>query len=222
MQRVIDELELDDETKNALTGEKSSYKRFESLVAKLKEAKADKAGASTKADKDAYQKQIDDLQSQLRAANDTLKSKESEFTMQRKKDQIDFKLQNLLSGYKTIFDDLDADIKHTSLISAINKELQGKEAKFDIDDNGQLILLRNDGTKLYGQNNVAIEAKNLIDSAFATNKILKVSEQQQSSQQSQQAGPARQVPPGNQTPPPGTNQAIIDYNAKVAASFATS
>ncbi|MBK7885125.1 MAG: hypothetical protein IPJ81_16070 [Chitinophagaceae bacterium] len=68
MARVMDELELDEETKTELTGVKSSYKRFEALAAKIKDLKTAKANAGSKEEKTGLQKQIDDLLEAVRVA----------------------------------------------------------------------------------------------------------------------------------------------------------
>lgn len=220
MQALIDELELDEESKTLLTGTRSSYKRFETLSDKIKELMAAKSTAANSTDKNALQKQIDDLQLKLKTATESLTGKDAEFATKLSEAKVEFALRESLGSRKTIFDNLSADIRHSSLISVVNKALQDKDAQLSYDDKGNLQLLKKDGTKLYGANHTLITLDELIDSSLAQNKLLVVAEPAKTAQQQNQQQPV--VVPGGGTAISGTNQSVVDYNAQQLAAMTES
>lgn len=226
MQRVMDELELDEDTKQELLGVQSSYKRLETLGTKLKDLVAQKQAAAGKgkdATSDALQKQIDELQLKLKTANDSLVSKENEFAQKLTGTKIDFALQKVLATKKTVFDTLTPDVRQTSLMTVINNALQEKDAELKYDENGKLQILKKDGSKLYGANHTLIQLDELIDSTLAQNKILVVAEPPKGGQQQQQQQQNQQqqfVPGGGSPEINGTNQSVVDFNLSQLTSMA--
>ena len=136
--RVMDEVEFDEETKTELNGVKSTYKRFETLTGKLKDLRVAKSNASTKEEKTGLQKQIDDLVEAVRVAKAEKDDEKAKYEELRSKDKIDFQLRSTFAGVKTIFDQLDPEVRYNSLISVINKELQNYEAELKYDEKGNL------------------------------------------------------------------------------------
>lgn len=210
MLQIMDELELDEDDKAALTGIQSSYKRFETLAAKIKELNAAKANATDKSDKAALQKQIDELQKQLKAATESVAAKEAEFGTKLNDVKTDYLFKSKLAGKKTIFDQLPEDLRHSSVMAAISKALQEKDAKVVYDEKGNPTLQKSDGSKLYGANHTLITLDDLIDTSLAQNKILVVAEPPKGAQQQQANGTI--IPGGNQTAIGGTNQSVVDFN----------
>jgi hypothetical protein len=113
-------------------------------------------------------------------------------------------------------DEMDPEIRHTALMAAINKKLQEHGAVLKYDDTGDLVPFKNDGSKLYGANNMPITLQSIIDTSLAQQKLLKTAEQQQqqpNQQQQQQQQQQAYVPGGGYNPPAnGTNQAAVDLN----------
>lgn len=225
MQALMDEFEFDEEAKSEISGIQSSYKRFESLTAKIKELNNSKASASNKGDKDALQKQIDDLQAKLKAATEALPAKEAEFTAKLNNLRTDYLFKNKFSGKKTVFDQLPEDVKHASLMTIINKAIQDNDASVTYDENGNASLLKKDGSKLYGANHTLITLDDLIDNSLAQNKVLVVSQQQQApaagQQQQQQQNGHQVIPGGNPSAVSGTNQSVVDFNRQQRESIAS-
>lgn len=217
MQALIDELGFDDDTKNLLTGTRSSYTRFETLSEKIKDLIAAKASAANKGDKDVLQKQIDDLQLKLKTATESITGKEAEFAKQLSAAKIEFALREKLGTRKTIFDNLTADIRQSSLMSVINKALEDKDAQLSYDDKNNLQLLKKDGTKLYGANHTLITLDEIIDSSLAQNKILVVAEP---TKQNQQQNQQQVVIPGGSDAISGTNQSVVDFNTQQLQAMA--
>ncbi len=214
--RVMDELEFDEDTKTELTGVKSTYKRFETLTAKIKELKAAKSTATNKEDKTALQKQIEDLQEQLRVAKAEKETEKTNYENLRIKDQIEYKLRTALSGVKTIFDQLDPEVRYTSLATIINKELQNHDAELKYDDKGNLQPFKKDGSKLYGANHTLITLQSLIDTSLANNKLLAVSNPTQAAT----TGATTTVAAGKTTTISGTNQSVANYARQQREAFA--
>lgn len=209
MEAVIEELGLDDTAKAELKGVKSSYERFEKLSATLKSLSEKKADPdASKADKNALQKQIDDLLGQMKSEKSVYEQKLSDLEATRVLDKIGFEKRSLYGPMKTIYDGLDVAIKATSIDAIINKALQEKEAEFAYDDSGVFIVRKKDGTNLVGANHTKYTPQTLVDEILANNKILAVNTQQQQKQQQQN----QQVDANNGTPISGTNQSVINLN----------
>lgn len=163
---------LDDED---LKNERSTYKRVELITSKIQTLADKKAGAGSNKQKDEIQKEIDALHAKIRELNETRESeKQSHQTA-----LLDFKrktqLSQLLSGQKTIHDELPSDVKTAILETLLNKELQDNNAKFDFDDSGRFILLKNDGTNFFGENHQQVLPDKFIEQTLAKHKQLKVS-----------------------------------------------
>ncbi|MBK7882499.1 MAG: hypothetical protein IPJ81_00655 [Chitinophagaceae bacterium] len=216
MARVIDELGLDEATKTELIGERNSYKRFETIAAKIKDLKNEKSNAGSKEEKTVLQKQIDELVEALRIAKSEKDNEKTKYEELRTKDQIDFKLRAALSGVKTIFDQLDPEVRYTSLITVINKELQNYEAELKYDEKGNLQPSKKDGSKLLGSNHTPITLQSLIDTSLTNNKLLAVST---ASNQAATTGTTT-VAAGKTAEISGTNQSVANYARKQREAFA--
>lgn len=218
IQAVMDEMELDEDTKTELLSITSSYKRFETLATKIKELTAAKIAVAGKGDKAAIQKQVDELLVKLKEANEQAVKKDAEHTEKLNAVTTDFLFRNKLVGKKTIYDKLEDDLRHSSLMVVINKAIQDNDAKVVYDDKGVPVLLKNDGTKLLGANHNAITLDDLIDDILAKKDILVKTQQQQGQQQ--QGQPPVIIPGGGQQTILGTNQSVVDFNRQQREAIA--
>jgi len=178
IERIIEEGKLPDDVKTAILAEESTSKRITSLAAKIRETEAAKAKAGG-ADKDALNQEITRLNNELRAE----KEKEGQLKEAHQKEiktvKMSHALGGLLGGYKTKFDDLPAKVKESALTATINDALAADAAELTIDDAGQLILRKKDGTNFFGEDNRLLEPKTYLDKIFARDKILIVNDQNQ-------------------------------------------
>lgn len=216
MEAIINGSDLDDEIKTELLGTQSSFKRFEALNAKLAEHFT--AKANTKGDKkdDVLQKQIDDLQKELKTSKELLVAKETEHKSGIDAVRTEYLFKSKLSGKKTVLDQLPEAVRFSSINNLITQALQDKDAKVVYDEQGNAMLIKSDGSKLYGANHTQITLDDLIDTTLAQNKILVVSQQQQQNQQQQQ----QVVIPGGAAPTiTGTNQSVVDFNQQQLAAM---
>lgn len=178
LNRFIEDHKLPDEIKNEILAEKSSTKRAVLLAAKIKELEEKKA-TSGKGEKETLQTQINELNAQLRTEKDKEAGIRSEYEKKLKDKDMSYALRNILGGYKTIYDGLDGEVKDITLKAIINKSLNADAAEFTVDDSGQLVLRKKDGTNFFGEDNRLLTPKSYLDKIMSRDKILIVNDQNQ-------------------------------------------
>ena len=193
---LMDEMELDDATRNEILVERNVSKRLPLLVKKVRDLEQRKANAD-KPDKAAINKQIEDLNHAIRQEKEERARVASEYDNKLKQFKIDSKKQTLLSNYKTIYDDLAPEVKYMTLFNVINKDLQDNNAEIVLGDGDSVALYKKDGTNYYGDNNQQINLQQFIESSLSRSKILKTT----STAAQQPAGDANQ---NGQNPNGGT------------------
>lgn len=180
--RFIDDHKIPDDIKADILAEKSSTKRAVLLAAKIRELEEKKAN-SGKGEKDTLQQEINNLNAQLRAVKDNEAAIKSDFEGKLKDVKMGYSLGSLLGGYKTIYDDLDGEVKDITLKAIINKSLNADAAELTVDDSGQLVLRKKDGSNFFGEDNRLLTPKSYLDKIMSRDKILKVSDQNQNQNQ---------------------------------------
>jgi hypothetical protein len=173
---LVEDFQLDEQTRNEVLAEKSTYKRGPLLTRKIVELERKKLSSTTGKDKQEIQKQIDDLQSQLKSTKEAAENERKTFENQRLQDRINNKKNVFFSGVKTIHDELDPETRYTIIDSQIQKELQDRQAKFALDEQGNVVLMRNDGTNFFGENHQQVKPLQFIEQVLAKNKQLKVTD----------------------------------------------
>lgn len=159
-----------DETDIAeIKAEKSTSKKAELIVTKLKAAKATAKGA----DKEEINRQLAAAHEAARVANEKVTTVTSEYEGRIKEINKKAALKAVLATYKTIYDDLPGNVKIPSMEALINNALQDKNAVLSVDDNGNLVLTGKDGSNVFGSNHVQLTPQSFLDQSFAP--ILKVS-----------------------------------------------
>lgn len=211
---LMEDNEFSDEERDAVNNETSSYKKLDLVYNTLKNKYDAKSKAGNKADKDTFQKQIDELQNQLRESKESLTKKEQEYKQKLSENIKDFKLRNFLNGFKTIYDNEDPDTRFEILKLKVNKILQDKNAKMELDDKNDLAILQNDGSKLYGENNIEEKLQNVVEKGFATTKTLVTHEQSHESAEDGNGQQKHIIVPPKKAAVSGNNQAISDYNKR--------
>lgn len=180
--RFIDDHKIPDDIKAEILAEKSSTKKAVLLAAKIKSLEEQKAN-SGKGEKDTLQQQINDLNAQLRAEKDKEAGLRAEYEGKLKDVKMGYTLGSLLGGYKTIYDELDGEVKDITLKAIINKSLNADAAEFTVDESGQLVLRKKDGTNFFGEDNRLLTPKSYLDKIMSRDKIIKVSDQNQNQNQ---------------------------------------
>lgn len=180
--KFIEDHQLPDDVKAEILAERSSTKRAVLLASKIK-ALEEKKATSGKGEKETLQTQINDLNAQLRAEKDKETGIRAEYEKKLKDKDMSYALRNLLGGYKTIYDDLDGEVKDITLKAIINKSLISDNAEFTVDDSAQLILRKKDGSNFFGDDNRLLTPQSYLDKIMSRDKILKVTDQNQQQQQ---------------------------------------
>lgn len=172
MNNVMDELELDDAARNEIAVERNATKRLPLLVKKAAELERKKATAN-QPDKAAINKLMDDAQAEIRALKAKMTADAEQFKEMRRQDRIAMKKETLVLPYKTIFDDLDPEVKAISIRNLIDKELQDNNAKFDFDEHNNFVLVKNDGTNFFGENHTQEFPATFVEKVLSRSKVLK-------------------------------------------------
>lgn len=153
----------------------STAQRAILLAKQLKELEGKKIGAS-KVDKDQHQQQLAALNDELRKIKEERQADLAKHAEEKHSIRKDFYLGTLLNSYKTRFDDLDSATKQTVLNNIINKNLAAKKAKLQVDDAGNLTLVGEDGTNVFGDDHRTLTPKAFLDKVMADEKIVVVNE----------------------------------------------
>lgn len=204
---LASELTLSDDELEELKKPINSYKKLEFVIGKLKEAKPAKGD---KGDKDALQKQVDDLLKKLQDKDKEHADALQKASDERIADKVGFEKHSNYGKLKTIYDELPESIRESSIDSVIKNALQEKGAEFAYDEKGAFIIRQKDGANLVGANHKAYTPQSFIDEILAQNKILKVAETPKGGEQ--QPGQQVVIPGGQQPEINGTNQSIADFN----------
>lgn len=219
LMNLLEDFQLDEQNRAEILAEKSTYKRTPLLARRLVELERKKVAATGGKDKADIQKQIDDLHAQLKEEKDARETEKKQFESQRLADRLNVRKNVLFGGVKTIHDELDPEIRFSILDTLLQKELQDKQAKFAFDDQGNVILLRNDGTNFFGENHQQIKPSQFIEQALAKHKQLKVSDP---SQNGSNGATTRVTQPTNSGGNGKTEQnqnSLIDRNNRALAEF---
>jgi hypothetical protein len=217
---VINQLleDMPDDIKTEINGEKSSYKRISMVAAKIKELEEKKAGAG-KGDKGELQKQIDQLHSTLAAEKKAKDDLQKKFNQDLLTYRVDSQVENLVTGYKTTFDELDRSVKLATIKSLLNKELQDKDADFTFDEKGNFTLLKKDGSNFYGDNHQQVNPQQFVESLLSRNKLLVTTPKPGDTNGKppiQPAGGGGDKPTGNATLKSLAQEALASYEKQTA------
>lgn len=187
---------------------KNSYKKLDLVVEKLKETKKPDGKAS-----EGLQKQVDQLVAELKAVKETAEKEKTDLENARINDKKDYVLKGKFAGIKTILDQLDPEVRHTSLMTALNKKLQEHDAELKFDEGGNLVAIKKDGSRLLGANHTPIDLQSILDQTIAQNKLAVVTPPQPGPT----PGDRRVVPPAGAS---GTNSTVASYARQQREAFA--
>lgn len=153
-----------------IKNEKSTSKKQELIISKLKAAKATAKGA----DKDEINRQLAAAHEAARLAKEEVTKVRGEYEGKIKDIQLQAAIKAVFGNYKTIYDELPPAVKTATLEAIIKQGLQDKKAELKTDEHGNLQLVSQDGTSnVFGDNHVQLTPQSFLDKTFAP--ILKVS-----------------------------------------------
>ncbi len=193
-----------------IKAEKSTARKAELIVSKLKAAKATAKGA----DKEEINRQLAAAHEAARLAKEEVTAVKNQYEGKIKDIHKTLAVKAAFGGYKTIYDELPGDIRTATMEAIINKALQDKNAELRTDDNGNLQLISKDGSNVFGSNHVQLTPQSFLDQSFAP--ILKVSVAPKP--QPQQQRPIAPITPGGQ--PEANTGFLKSINDQVIADMA--
>lgn len=174
--RIMNELAMDDAAKAEITGEKSTHKKIGLLTKKISELEAKKAGAKG-GDKQQLIDEINTLKSSLAAAN-VAKDQEIARLQSQHEDQLTtFEFRNNLSGYNYAFPEtIDKRIQVDTVLNTINQSMTSDGVKVTRKD-GQLVLVSaKDGSEYFDKSNNKKDLKSYTEQVLAQNNLLKATD----------------------------------------------
>lgn len=162
---TFDQADLDE-----IKAEKSTSKKAELIVSKLKAAKAQQKGA----DKEEINRQLTAAHEAARLAKAEVETVKNSYEGKIKDIQLKAAVKAVFGNYKTIYDELPAGVRTATMEAIINQGLQDKNAELKTDEQGNLQLVSKDGSSnVFGANHVQLTPSSFLDQTFAP--ILKVS-----------------------------------------------
>lgn len=203
---TFDQADLDE-----IKAEKSTSKKAELIVTKLKAAKSQAKGA----DKDEINRQLAAAHEVARLAKAEVETVKNSYETQISDIRKQAAIKAVFGNYKTIYDDLPPAVKTATLEALINQGLQDKNAELKTDEHGNLQLVSKDGSNVFGDNHVQLTPQSFLDKTFAP--ILKVA--------TPPAAQTRQQTTTVQTKDNGKSEASADFvkshTEKVLADMGT-
>lgn len=161
---TFDQADLDE-----IKAEKSTSKKQELIISKLKAAAKSAKGA----DKDEINRQLAAAHEAARLAKAEVETVKKGYENKIKDIQLKAAIKSVFGNYKTIYDELPPAVRTATMEAIIMQGLQDKNAELRVDDNGTLQLVAKDGTNVFGSNNVQLTPSSFLDQTFAP--VLKVS-----------------------------------------------
>lgn len=215
IRKAIESFGFEKEAADEINGQETTYAKIPALTSKIVELYEKKIAASPGKDKAVIQKEIDELHKQLAAEKINREKDKKGFEDQFKSLKINTKLASHLSSFKTIHDEVDPDVRATIINTFLQKELQDNQAKFDLDENGNVVLLKNDGTNFYGENHQQVTPAKFIEQTLAKTKQLKVSSPAPANNGANHTNRGYQATNVNGQPEKNPNATVIDLNNQV-------
>jgi hypothetical protein len=122
------------------------------------------------------------LKNELKEVREKEKGIHEDYKKQLSGARRDQALTLLLAGFKTQFDDLDISVKDQALKQIISSRLATDSAELTVDDSGQLLLRRKDGTNFFGEDHRLLDPNSYVEKVMARDNILKTADQEQAVQ----------------------------------------
>jgi len=175
LEKIAKKRGLPDDVWATLKGEKSSMKRVEMLEDKIIELRDSKDNATTKTEKGQLQKQIDDLQNELRqtkeAHNTALENERKAFGVKETGLMVDAILAQKNFANKDV--PMNVNILTAK---ALIEQLLAKEGVVMVNRDGVIRILKQDGSDYYNQKHEKVDATSFFDGVLSGNKMLTITD----------------------------------------------
>lgn len=207
---LVNEFGLDEDLKNQILSEQSTYNRIPVLAKAIAEAK-DKSISATGGEKKALVEKINELQSLLNAEKEARKSDINNVNSQWESKLTEKELYAMFSGYNYALD-LDKDVTISTAKGLWEKKLKEKGGKYIFTNDG-LKLVNSEAPDLpFTIDNKTVDVKSFTENVLAEARLLKV----------QGEAPVNQTPTPTPAPvktTPATAPAAKSAVSKALADF---
>lgn len=181
LDRLMEDEKLSEDIVTELKAERSSTKRVALIAKKIKELESAKAGQG-KATTQALNDQIADLNKQLRAEKDSINGIKTEYEGRLRAKDMNYAKRDLMAGYKTIHDGLDAETRNIIINAIIDKNMKSKGLQWELDGNGNFVIQNKEGNNAFTEDNRQMTPKIFLDKVMADEKLLVVQDTNQQQQ----------------------------------------
>lgn len=205
LKKIAKKRQMPDDIWTQLEAEKSTVKRMELLEDKLLELRDAKDNATSKTEKGALQKQIEDLQTELRT---TKEGHTAELDNQKKgfaAREAELMVDAILAGKNFANKELPKGVNVITARTLISQAL-AKEGLIMTNKDGVIRILKQDGSDHYDSKHNKVDADGYFDGVLSNNKMLAVTDSVKTSEQNNQH---RQVVPGDDKK---VNTRMLDAN----------
>lgn len=210
------EEKFDEATINELKQITSTTEKVKFWNRKLKEHEAKKANTS-KVDKQTWEQERAEFQEAIRLAKEEAPKVRAEMDLRLREKDMTFAKRQALARLKTVDDDLDPEVRTAMHEAILGSALRKAKAKFDVDSNGELQLIGEDGSTVYDDTHRKLDASAFMEKAFADTKRLKINEPATPPAANQYQQPSGQAPVI--TGQKAASSAVTTKNAQARADF---
>lgn len=172
IKEVLENYEFDDEIRNEILSEASTYNRIPLLAKAISDARQ-KAISATGGEKKALLDKVNELQGLLNQERDARRQDVEKINSNWQSQLTDKELQAMFSGYDYALD-LDKDVTITTARNLWEKKLREKGGKYVYTNDG-IKLVSNDAPDLpFTIDNKTVDVRAFTESVLAEAKMLKV------------------------------------------------
>lgn len=214
LERLMEDEKLGDDIVAELKAEKSSTKRAAMLTKKIKELEASKVNSGKEATK-ALNEQITELNNKLRAEKDSINGIKTEYEAKLRSKDMHYAKRDLMAGYKTIHDGLDAETRNIIINAIIDKNMKSRGLQWELDGNGNFVIQTKEGNNAFTEDNRQMTPKIFLDKVMADEKLLVVSDnsnQQGNNRNNQNSNSGQNQFGNNNNNPGGFNRNNFNQN----------
>lgn len=169
---LLEEFGLDDDVKNSILSEQSTYNRIPLLAKAISDAK-DRSISATGGEKKTLVDKINELQSLLNAEKEGRKSDLSTVNSQWESKLTDKELYAMFSQYNYALD-LDKDITISTARNLWEKKLREKGGKYEFSNDGLRLVNAEAPDLPFTIDNKTVDVKSFTENVLAEAKLLKV------------------------------------------------
>ncbi|HET6255863.1 MAG TPA: hypothetical protein VFE32_17430 [Puia sp.] len=185
LKKIAQKRQIPDADWAPIESEKSTVKKMEMLTDKLLELRDAKDNATSKTEKGQLQKQIEELQEQLRLTKEghttELDNRQKTFSAR----ETGLMVEAILAGKNYANKELPKGVSIITAKTLIDQAL-AKEGLMVVNKDGVIRVLKQDGSDYYDSKHNKVDADGFFDGVLSSNKLLAVTDQSKTGDPSHQ------------------------------------